>query len=108
MTAMIVLTNAPDRATAQKIAQALVEQKLAACVNILAECTSVYRWRGSVETATEVPLVIKTRAAIYAQVEAAIIRLLPYELPEIVAVSMARGSSEFLDWINAATVTEIG
>ncbi len=108
MTAMIVLTNAPDRATAQKIAQALVEQKLAACVNILAECTSVYRWRGSVETATEVPLVIKTRAAIYAQVEAAIKRLHPYELPEIVAVSMARGSSEFLDWINAATVTEIG
>ena len=108
MTAMIVLTNAPDRATAQKIAQAMVEQKLAACGNILAECTSVYRWRGSVETATEVPLVIKTRAAIYAQVEAAIKRLHPYELPEIVAVSMARGSSEFLDWINAATVTEIG
>ena len=104
MTAMIVLTNAPDRATAQKIAQALVEQKLAACVNILAECTSVYRWRGSVETATEVPLVIKTRAAIYAQVEAAIKRLHPYELPEIVAVSMARGSSEFLDWINLSLI----
>ena len=108
MTALLVITNAPDRAVAQKIAHALVEQKLAACVNILAECTSVYRWQGNVETAGEVPLLIKTRAAIYADVEAAIKRLHPYELPEIIAVSVGHGSSEYLDWINAATVTEIG
>lgn len=105
---MIVLTNAPDRAVAQKIAHELVEQKLAACVNILAECSSVYRWRGIVETAHEVPLLIKTRAAIYADVEAAIKRLHPYELPEIIAVPVGHGSNEYLDWINAATVTEIG
>ena len=108
MSAMIVLTNAPDRAVAEKIARALVEQKLAACVNILAPCSSVYRWQGNVETAAEVPLLIKTRADIYAEVETAIKSLHPYELPEIVAVPVAHGSSEYLEWINAATVTEIG
>jgi periplasmic divalent cation tolerance protein len=108
MSALIVITNAPDRAVAQKIAHALVEQKLAACVNILAECTSVYRWQGKIETAVEIPLLIKTRSDVYAEVEAAIKNLHPYELPEIVAVSVGAGSSEYLDWINAATVTEIG
>jgi periplasmic divalent cation tolerance protein len=108
MSALIIITNAPDRAIAQKIAQSLVEQKLAACVNILAECTSVYRWRGVVQTTSEVPLLIKTRAAIFTEVEAAIKRLHPYELPEIIAVSVGPGSGDYLDWINAATVTEIG
>ncbi len=108
MNAIIVITNAPDRAIAEKIARALVDQKLAACVNILAGCSSVYRWQGKVETADEVPLLIKTRSEIYPEVEAAIKKLHPYELPEIVAVPVAQGSSEYLEWINASTVTEIG
>ena len=108
MNALIVITNAPDRAVAQKIAHALVEQKLAACVNILADCTSVYRWQGKIETAGEVPLLIKTRAEIYPEVEAAIKNLHPYELPEIVALPVAEGSHAYLEWLNAATVTEIG
>ena len=108
MSALIVITHAPDRVIAEKIARSLVDQKLAACVNILAGCSSVYRWKGNVETAVEVPLLIKTRADIYAEVEAAIKSLHPYELPEIVAVPVAHGSSEYLEWINAATVTEIG
>jgi periplasmic divalent cation tolerance protein len=108
MNAMIVITNAPDRAVADKISHALVEQKLAACVNILAPCSSVYRWQGKLETAHEVPLLIKTRSEIYAEVETAIKKLHPYELPEIVALPLAHGSSEYLEWINAATVTEIG
>ena len=108
MSALIVISNAPDRAVALQIARALVEQKLAACVSILAECTSVYRWQGRIESAGEVPLLIKTRAALYAEVEATIRRLHPYELPEIVAVSIVRGSSDYLDWITASTVTEIG
>jgi periplasmic divalent cation tolerance protein len=108
MNAIIVLTNAPDRAVAQKIAHALVERRLAACVNILAECTSVYRWQGAVETAGEVPLLIKTRSEIYAEVESAIKSLHPYELPEIVAVSVGHGSGDYLEWLNASTVTEIG
>ena len=108
MNALIVLTTAPDRADAQKIAHALVERKLAACVNILAECTSIYRWQDKIETAIEVPLLIKTRSEIYAEVEAVIKSLHPYELPEIIAVSVERGSHEYLEWLNAATVTEIG
>jgi periplasmic divalent cation tolerance protein len=108
MGAMIVLTNAPDRAVAQRIAEALIERKLAACVNVLAECTSVYRWKGATETTSEVPLLIKTRANRYADVEAAIRALHPYELPEIIAVAVERGSPGFLDWINTQTATEIG
>ena len=108
MTALIVLTNAPDRAIAEKIARALVDQKLAACVNILAGAQSIYRWDGVVETAEEVPLLIKTRADIYSEVEAAIKELHPYELPEIVALPVAQGSREYLEWLNSATVTEIG
>ncbi len=106
--ALIVITNAPDRDVALKIAHALIERKLAACVNILAECTSVYRWQGRLETATEVPLLIKTRAAIYSELEAAIRGLHPYELPEIVAVPIERGLPDYLKWVNAETVTEIG
>ena len=108
MSALIVITQAPNREVALSIARALIERKLAACVNVLAECTSVYRWQGKLESTAEVPLMIKTRAAIYDEVEAAIKSLHPYELPEIVAVSVERGSSDYLDWVSAATVTEIG
>lgn len=108
MSAIIVLTNAPDRVVARRIADALIERRLAACVNLLAECTSVYRWKGAIETATEVPMLIKTRADIYDDVEAAIRGLHPYELPEIIAIPVEQGSIEFLEWVNAQTVTEIG
>jgi len=108
MSALIVITHAPDREVALKIAHALIERKLAACVNILAECTSVYRWQDQLETATEVPLLIKTRAEIYDDVEAAIKSLHPYELPEIVAVPVERGLPEYLEWVGAETLTEIG
>jgi len=104
MSALIVVTNVPDREVALKIAHALIERKLAACINILADCTSVYRWRGKLETAIEVPLIIKTRSAIYDDVEAAIRSLHPYELPEIVAVSLTDGSRPYLDWLAAETV----
>ena len=108
MGVLIVFTSAPDRGVAEKIAHALIENKLAACVNILAECTSVYRWQDKIETAGEVPLMIKTRAAIYDEVEALIRSMHPYELPEVVAVSVERGLPDYLDWVSAATVTEIG
>ena len=103
MSAVVVLTNAPDRAVAQQIADALIERRLAACVNILSECTSVYRWQGAVETAAEVPLIIKTRADRYAEVEAAIRSLHPYELPEIIAMPVTHGLPAYLDWVNAQT-----
>ena len=69
---LLVLTNLPDAASAERIARLLVEQRLAACVNILAPCTSVYRWNAAIETAAEVPLLIKTTRARYAELEAAL------------------------------------
>jgi periplasmic divalent cation tolerance protein len=107
MPAVMVLTNAPDRAVARRIADALIEARLAACVNLLADCTSVYRWKGEIETAGEVPLLIKTRSEIYDEVEAAIRRLHPYELPEIIALPIERGSPDFLDWVYAQTNPEM-
>jgi periplasmic divalent cation tolerance protein len=105
---IVVFTNLPDRAIAQKLAQELVAQKLAACVNVLAECASVYRWQGKVESTAEVPVLIKTRAGRYAEVENAIRRLHPYELPEIVAVPVVRGFGEYLDWVADETTISIG
>lgn len=100
---LIVLTNLPDRASAMKLARLLVDRGLAACVNVLAEASSVYRWRGSVETAREVPLLIKTRRALYPDVEAAILAGHPYELPEVVAVPVVHGLPAYLEWVAAET-----
>lgn len=106
--AIIVLTNFPDRAAALKLAQELIARRLAACVNVLADCTSVYRWKGAVENATEVPVLIKTRAALYGEVEAEIRKLHPYELPEIIAVPIVRGLTEYLEWVSEETTISIG
>lgn len=106
--AIIVITNLPDREAAMKLAQALVEKRLAACVNVLAACTSVYRWKEAIETAQEVPLLIKTRNALYPEVEAAIRQAHPYELPEIVAVPVVHGLPGYLEWVAAETTLSIG
>lgn len=105
---VIVLTNLPDRAAAVRLAQELVARRLAACVNVLAECTSVYRWKGGIENTTEVPVLIKTRAGRYAEVEAAIRELHPYELPEIIAVPVQHGFDEYLQWVTDETAIAIG
>ena len=106
--ALVVLTTLPDRGAATTLARALVERRLAACVNVLAECTSIYRWQGAVEDAQEVPLLIKTRALLYDQLQAAIQELHPYELPEIIAVPVAQGSDEYLQWVGESTSIAIG
>ena len=103
MATLVVLTTVADRDTAIAIARELVAARLAACVNVLAECTSVYRWQGKTEEAREIPLLIKTRSEVYSELEAAIRRLHPYELPEIVAVSVERGLPEYLQWVAAET-----
>ena len=103
MTALLVLTNLPDRPSAEALAAALVEARLAACVNILAPCRSVYRWQGAVETADEVPLLIKTSAARYAALEAAIRAQHPYELPEVIAIPITQGLPDYLAWVDAET-----
>ncbi len=101
---LLILTNLPDEASAQTLASHLVEARLAACVNVLAPCRSVYRWQGALEDAREVPLLIKTTAARYAALEAAIRASHPYELPEIIAVPVARGLPEYLSWVAAETL----
>jgi len=99
MKPLLVITNCPDRATADTLALALVERSLAACVNQLAPCRSVYRWQGQIETAEEIPLLIKTTSERYAAVEAAIKSLHPYDLPEIIALPIGGGDAGYLDWL---------
>jgi len=101
--ALVVLTNLPDAASAHALASRLVELRLAACVNILAPCRSVYRWQDAVEDAEEVPLLIKTTPERYPALEAEIRDRHPYELPEIVAVPLVRGLPAYLDWVAAET-----
>ncbi len=96
---LLVFTNLPDRATAVRIADALVEEGAAACVNILPECASVYRWHGKIERASEVPLLIKTTRETYPHLESALRRLHPYELPEIIALPVTVGLPEYLSWV---------
>jgi len=101
--AIVVLTNLPDRESAGRLARALVEGRLAACVNIGATVESIYHWQGQIETAAEIPVAVKTRSLLYSEVEAAIRRFHPYELPEIVAVPLCHGATAYLDWIAAET-----
>ena len=96
---LLVFSNMPDQDSASALAAALVEARLVACVNVLAACTSVYRWQGVVETATEVPVLMKTTVTRYAALEAAIRARHPYELPEIVAVPVEHGLPAYLDWV---------
>lgn len=98
-TPLLVFTHCPDQATADSLAAALVELRLAACVNLLAPCRSVYRWQGVVESADEIPLLIKTTNERYAAVESEIRARHPYELPEIVAVPIDKGLPAYLQWL---------
>jgi periplasmic divalent cation tolerance protein len=101
MSTLLVLTNLPDRAAAQRLADSLIEQRVAACVNILAPCLSVFRWKGGVQRDEEHPMLIKTTAERYPALEAAIRAGHPYELPEIIAVPIERGLPAYLDWVAA-------
>ena len=103
MGTLLVFTSLPDRAAAERLAGALVEQRVAACVNILAPCKSVYRWKGAVQHDEEHPLLVKTTAERYPALEAAIRAAHPYELPEIVAVPVERGLPAYLAWVDAET-----
>lgn len=96
----IVLCTVPDPATGETLGRQLVENGLAACVNVVPGLTSIYRWQGRLEQSAETLLLIKTRGDRFEELSATLRRLHPYELPEIVAVSLAAGLPAYLDWIN--------
>ena len=95
----VVLVTAPDAAAAQRIARALVEERIAACVNLVPGLRSIYRWQGRVEDAGEVLLLVKTSADRSAALAARIRELHPYELPEVVELPVVGGSAAYLDWL---------
>jgi periplasmic divalent cation tolerance protein len=98
----LVLCTCPDLLTARKLAESLVADKLAACVNILPSISSVYLWQGKIESASELLLLIKTRTDIYSELEAFIAKVHPYDVPEIVALPFVAGSSLYLSWISSS------
>src|SRR3990170_7145636 len=100
---LLVITNLPDETSAARLARHLIDERAAACVNKLAPCTSTYRWQGNIETATEVPLLIKTTRAAYPRLEQLIRAAHPYELPEIIAVPVTAGLPAYLDWVSRET-----
>jgi periplasmic divalent cation tolerance protein len=98
---IVTFCTCPDHATAEKIAKDLVEGGLAACVNILPKLTSVYMWKGQIETAEEHLLIIKSSTDAYAGIETAIRSQHPYELPEIIALPIDRGLPDYINWIHS-------
>jgi periplasmic divalent cation tolerance protein len=100
---MLVITTVADAAQADRIARALVEERLAACVTALGPARSVYRWEGAVETAEERPLLVKTTAACWPALRERLRALHPYDLPEILAMPVADGCSDYLGWIRDST-----
>ena len=102
---IVVLTNLPDTESAHKLARQLVEVRLAACVNVLSPCTSIYHWQEKIETEKEVPLIIKSKREDYGMLEQAIRESHPYEVPEIIALPVVEGLPAYLNWIGEVSST---
>ncbi|MCC7174399.1 MAG: divalent-cation tolerance protein CutA [Bryobacterales bacterium] len=103
---IVVLSTCPNREEAERIARRLIERRLAACVNLLDGVKSVYRWRGAVEEAAEVLLVIKSRRALFDSIRAEIERLHSYDVPEVLALPAVDGSPAYLEWLDHETGEE--
>jgi periplasmic divalent cation tolerance protein len=106
-TVLVVMTNVPDAACADKIARAVVEARLAACVNCLPGVKSVYRWEGAVEEAVEITLMMKTTASRYTELQESIQSHHPYKVPEIIAFPVTAGSEPYLTWVIEETKRDI-
>lgn len=100
---LLCLSTCPNAETAARIARALVEERLAACVNRVPGVASTYRWEGGIHEDTEVLLVIKTTRERFAALRDRLVELHPYEVPELIAMDIADGHPAYLDWINAET-----
>jgi periplasmic divalent cation tolerance protein len=96
----IILSTCPNQEVAETIAHALIEEKLAACVNIVPGVTSVYEWKGKIEKSQEQLLIAKTTTSTYSAVENAILKRHPYELPEVISIPINNGLASYLSWID--------
>jgi periplasmic divalent cation tolerance protein len=104
---IIVLITAPSSEVGKKIASSLVERKLAACVNIISSIHSIFRWEGEISSEEEVLLVVKSRRELFeGQLIPAVQELHPYDVPEIIALPVWKGSKSYLDWIGEETISE--
>lgn len=101
---ILVFSTCQSEEIANQIARGLVEQKLAACVNIIPGLESVYRWQDKIEHSTERLLMIKSRKCLFPQLKVALTYLHDYELPEIIAVPIEAGEQAYLNWIKSATL----
>ena len=103
METVLIISNFPNKKSAMLCAEALIDQRLAACVNVLSPCASVYHWQGKMESTDEVPSLIKTQRQHYDRVEQLIKMMQPYELPEVILVPIQNGLPAYLQWIAAET-----
>jgi len=101
----LVVSTCPDQQSAELIAKALVEEKLAACVNIIPGLTSIYQWQGNIEKSSELLLIIKTKPGAWSRIKSAIINRHPYELPEIISIPITHGLPGYLSWIDENVVS---
>jgi periplasmic divalent cation tolerance protein len=103
MEALVVYITTPNEDIAANIARALVESRLAACVNIIRDIRSIYSWQGKIEDEKEFLMIAKTRRELFNALKAKVIDMHPYSVPEIIAMSIADGSEEYLKWLNDVT-----
>jgi periplasmic divalent cation tolerance protein len=100
---LVVYCTCPDQATAEHIAETVVDERLAACVNLVPGLISIYRWQGQIQRDAEWLLIIKTYSTVYSLLEARLCELHPYKIPEIIALPIQAGSADYLDWMVDST-----
>lgn len=102
---IVILTTCPNRSTAESIARLLVEQRYAACVNVIDAIQSIYCWKDKIESDEETMLVIKTTKQRYGDIESTIQSNHPYDIPEVIALDIEKGAHSYLSWITQSTKT---
>ena len=100
---VVVLVTCPNQASARRIAARLVEERLAACVNVMPHIRSFFRWQGRLERSPEVLLIIKTRKIVFPRLVRTILQVHPYKVPEIIALPIILGNQPYLDWVRHQT-----
>lgn len=104
---MAVVSTAPDSEVAEHIGRVLVEERLAACANVLEGVTSIYRWEGSVRREREVLMVLKTTSAAVHEMKERLVELHPYEVPEVLVVDVDDGHEPYFDWVDSAVGADV-